>query len=139
MTIRLIAVATVALVLAACAKSSDKISAQYVSPLAYGDFSCDQLRAELSRVGARAAEVAGVQDEAASSDTGTMAVGMILFWPALFFLEGDTGREAELGRLRGEADAIEATATRKECFALLDDVKRQREEAEEARQGQEAK
>lgn len=129
--VTVIAIATLALT--ACAKSADKIAADYVSPLAYQDYSCSQLGAELARVRARAAEVAGVQDEAASSDSGVMAVGMILFWPALFFLEGDTGREAELGRLRGEADAIEVAATQKECTVLLDDVKRQRELAEEAR------
>ena len=133
MPYRLIAAAIAALVLTACAKSADKIAADYVSPLAYQDYSCSQLGAELARVRARAAEVAGVQDEAASSDTGVMAVGMVLFWPALFFLEGDTGREAELGRLRGEADAIEVAATQKDCLMLIEEVKRQRELAEEAR------
>ena len=132
-TAGLLAGSALALTLTACAKSSDEIAADYVSPLTYQDYSCSQLGAELARVQTRAAQVAGVQDEAASSDEGVMAVGMILFWPALFFLEGDTGREAELGRLRGEADAIEAVATRKECMTLLDEVRRAREQADEAR------
>ena len=138
MTIKPIVALAAALALAACADSADEIPASYVSPLAYQDYSCDQLGAELSRVSARAAEVAGVQDEAAADDGAVMAVGLVLFWPALFFLEGDTGREAELGRLRGEAEAIEATAIRKECFALLDEVERQRANAEEARRKREA-
>ena len=101
--------------LAGCAKSADKIPASYISPLAFQGYSCDQLGAELARVNARAAEVVGVQNEAASDDAALMGVGLILFWPTLFFLEGDTGREAELGRLRGEIDAIESAATRKNC------------------------
>ena len=122
--------------LAGCAKSSDKIPASYVSPLAYQGYSCNQLGAELARINARVAEVAGVQDEAASDDAVLMGVGLILFWPTLFFLEGDTGREAELGRLRGEIDAIESAATRKNCVDLLDEYERRREliEAERKRQ-----
>ena len=79
-----IALLTGALALGACAKSADEIPATYVSPLAYRDYSCDQLGAELSRVNARAAEVAGLQDEAASDDETIMGVGLVLFWPALF-------------------------------------------------------
>ena len=123
--------------LAGCAKSADKITASYISPLAYQGYSCDQLGAELARVNARAAEVAGVQDEAASSDAALMGVGLILFWPTLFFLEGDTGREAELGRLRGEIDAIESAATRKNCHDLLDEYERHRNLIEAERERQE--
>lgn len=136
MTNRSLAALAAALTLAACADSADNIPAAYVSPVAYQDYSCSQLGAELSRVSARAAEVAGVQDEAASRDEGVMAIGLIVFLPALFFLEGDTGRESELGRLHGEVEAIEATATRKNCVDLLDEVARQRALAEEHRKRQ---
>ena len=103
-------IAGLTLGLAACADSSDKIAASYVSPLVYQDYSCSQLGAELARVTARVSEVAGVQDDAASDDAAVMGVGLLLFWPTLFLLEGDTGREAELGRLKGEVDAIERAA-----------------------------
>ena len=122
-----------ALGLAGCADSSDNIAASYVSPLVYQDYSCSQLGAELGRVTARVAEVAGVQDSAASDDAALMGVGLVLFWPTLFFLEGDTGREAELGRLKGEVDAIERAATRKNCTAVLGDLERRRAAAEAAR------
>ena len=42
---------------------------------------------------------------------------MILFWPALFALGGTKQQEAELSRLKGEYDAIEATSTTKKCAA----------------------
>lgn len=45
-----------------------------------------------------------------------MAVGMILFWPTLFFLEGGDGPEAaEYSRLKGEKGALEKIAVQKEC------------------------
>ena len=128
-----IALLTGALALGACAKSADEIPATYVSPLAYRDYSCDQLGAELSRASARAAEVAGLQDEAASDDETIMGVGLVLFWPALFFLEGDTGRETELARLRGEMDAVEAMGTRKNCAALIEEFERRRAAVEAER------
>lgn len=35
-----------------------------------------------------------------------MGVGLVLFWPALFFLAGDDQKE-ELARLKGEYEALE--------------------------------
>ncbi|MGH9425353.1 MAG: hypothetical protein ACRD2L_03485 [Terriglobia bacterium] len=44
-----------------------------------------------------------------------MAVGLILFWPTLFFIDG-TGPEAqEYGRLKGEYEALEKVSIQKEC------------------------
>ena len=136
-SIKRVSIAGLALGLAACADSSDKIAASYVSPLTYQDYSCPQLSAELGRITARVAEVAGVQDEAASDDAVLMGVGIVLFWPSLFFLEGDTGRESELGRLKGEMEAIEKTATRKNCAAVLEDIGQRRAAAEAARKKKE--
>ncbi len=42
-------------------------------------------------------------------------VGVVIFWPALFFIGGDKGNAAELGRLKGEMEAVEQAATRKNC------------------------
>jgi len=45
-----------------------------------------------------------------------MGVGLVLFWPALFFLEGGDGPQAaEYSRLRGEVDAMRRAAVHKEC------------------------
>ena len=44
--------ASLALALAGCADSSDEIAASYVSPLAYQDYTCQQLGAEVGRVSA---------------------------------------------------------------------------------------
>ena len=74
-------------------------------------------------------EISGMQDEEAGEDAWVMGIGMVLFWPSLFFLEGNTGREAELGRLKGEIDAIEQAATLKDCHSLMTRIEKGREEA----------
>jgi len=42
-------------------------------------------------------------------------VGVVLFWPALFFLNGDDADTAELARLRGELIAMEQASRQKNC------------------------
>jgi len=44
-----------------------------------------------------------------------MGVGLVLFWPSLFFIRGDRETRAELARLKGELDAIEQMSIRKNC------------------------
>ncbi|MFA4899930.1 MAG: hypothetical protein WC563_10425 [Brevundimonas sp.] len=100
---------------AACATSPDKISAQYVSPMQYQAYSCSQIRTELVRVGARVAEVTGQQRKQANNDALAMGVGLVIFWPALFFLAGGSDKKEELGRLKGEYDALQVSANEKSC------------------------
>jgi len=102
------------LLLSACADHADKIQASYVSPLQYGDYSCKQIKAELGRVGRKMNEVAGIQDKTASDDSVAMGVGLILFWPALFFID-NSDQHIELARLKGEFDALEQAAIQKNC------------------------
>ncbi|MFN3545733.1 MAG: hypothetical protein ACK4UX_12870 [Thiobacillus sp.] len=105
-----------ALILAGCASSPDKIQTSYVSPLQYKDYDCDQVAGELERVSRRANELYGSLKKTSDNDTAQMAVGMILFWPALFLLEGGDGPEAaEYARLKGERDALEKVAIQKKC------------------------
>lgn len=103
------------LFLAGCAQSASSISASYVSPLQYQHLSCQQIAAEAERVSRRASELAGVQDSKASSDAVATGVGIVLFWPALFFIKGDGTTGAELGRLRGEFEALERVSIEKNC------------------------
>jgi hypothetical protein len=104
-------------VLSSCATSPQNISAIYVSPLVYQNFTCEQIGAELQRVGARVSEVTGQQQRAATSDQVAMGVGLVLFWPALFFLATDNNKKEELARLKGEYDALQQVGISKSCFA----------------------
>lgn len=97
-----------------CASTSDKISATYVSPLTYANYDCDQIRMELTRVSSKVQEVAGAQNKQAKNDQVAMGVGLVLFWPALFFLAGSDKKD-ELANLKGQYDGLSAAAIEKKC------------------------
>lgn len=111
------AAVSLSLVLVGCASSSDKIAASYVPHYQYQNFNCDQLFQETERV--RAAAIAGGAqlDKAAQNDSGIVAVGMVLFWPALFFVGGNQAKEAEYARLKGEMEALDRARVEKNCVA----------------------
>lgn len=104
-----------ALALSACATAPDRISATYVSPLQYQHYDCEQIRTELVRISSRVTEVTGQQQREANNDAIAMGVGLVLFWPALFFLAGGSDKKEELGRLKGEYDALQVAGTEKRC------------------------
>jgi hypothetical protein len=107
--------AALAAAAAGCASYSEKVPATYVSPILYENLSCKQIAEEASRVSRRAAEAAGVQDSQATRDSVVTGVAIVVFWPAAFFVGGDRGSAAELGRLKGEADALEQVSIKKNC------------------------
>lgn len=112
-------VLSAAIALTGCATSSKDITSSYVSPLQYQAYDCAQITAEVQRVQARANEIAGSLDQAASSDKALVGVGMILFWPALFTLGGSKPQQAEFARLKGESDALQRAAIDKRCSGMV--------------------
>lgn len=101
--------------LAGCASASKDIAPAYVSPLVYDTYTCPQLTAEAQRLSGRAAEASGAQDSARGSDAAMVAVSAVIFWPALFFIKGDSAKASELARLKGEMEAVEQASIRKKC------------------------
>lgn len=101
--------------IAGCASKSSDIAPAYVSPLNYQNYDCQQLTAEAQRISQRAAVAAGQQDKARQDDAVATTVGVVLFWPALFFIDGDGPKAAELAQLRGEMDAVEQASIQKNC------------------------
>lgn len=102
--------------ISACATHPDKMQAAYVSPVEYQNYTCDQIAMEMRYVSQRATELYGALDKEAGNDTAQMTIGLILFWPALFFLEGgDDARAAEYSRLKGQREALERAAIQKQC------------------------
>ena len=98
-------------IITGCATSPDKISATYVSPLKYKDYDNDQIVMEMDYIGQRTAELYYQLDKEAKRDQGQMALGLLIFWPALFFLEGGDGPQAaEYARLKGEYEALRKIA-----------------------------
>ena len=71
-----------------CASNPNKIEAAYVSPLKYQNYDCDQIGLEQSHVERRTNDLYHSLKKEADADAAQMGVGLILFWPTLFFLEG---------------------------------------------------
>ena len=114
-----------ALLLAAgCASRPEKLPTTYVSPMQFQNYDCDQIAMEQMRVERRTGELHTSLTKEADTDEAQAALGLILFWPALLFLEGGDGPEAaEYSRLKGEYEAIQLVALHKKCdIRFLDDL-----------------
>ena len=102
-----------------CATSPNEMTASYVSPLIYQSYDCQQLVMESDRVSRRVQSMHSRLAEKESDDSAKMAVGLILFWPALFFLDGDEDGAIEYKRLKGESEAIHQAAIARKCDLKL--------------------
>lgn len=103
------------IVLAGCASSADKVGPQYVSPLQYSAYDCNQLSLEAQRITSRVGHLSGVQDQKATNDAIATGVAIVVFWPAAFLIGGNDQNTAELARLKGEFETIEQVAIQKKC------------------------
>ena len=101
----------------AWSKSSKDIVGTYVSPLQYADYACPQLKSEMVRVSSKVKALTGKIDTNNENDKMITGAGVILFWPALFFLGGTKEQEAEYARLKGEYEALDRVAVQKNCIA----------------------
>ena len=103
------------LILSGCADSPSSVQAQYVSDVQFKSHTCDDIEEELGRVSSRVAQLSQQQSDAAAADAVSMTVGLVVFWPALFVLAATTDHSAELGRLKGEYEALDRAAGKKRC------------------------
>src|SRR5450631_3157635 len=92
-----------------------QISASYVSPVMYQQYTCQQLAMEAQSVTARAGVVSGAQDQKRSNDGLATAAAVVVFWPAAFFVGGNGQTAAELAQLKGQMVAIEQASIQKKC------------------------
>lgn len=121
MNTKIAAAVALATVLSSCASKPSDIEAAYVSPALYESLSCDRLREEATSVSARAIAASGVQQKKADNDAVAVGVGLVIFWPALFFAKGDGASAAEVARLKGEMKAIEAVSLKNNCGIRFED------------------
>ena len=95
------------------------MQASYTSEVRYQDWACRNLASEATSIDKRITELHGQLKKKAGDDQAQMAIGLILFWPALFFLEGGDGPQAaEFSRLMGERDAIDRVSRLKDCSSV---------------------
>ena len=81
-----ITIFSICIFLNACAESSKDIVGTYVSPLQFADYACPQLKSEMVRVSSKVKALTGKIDTNNENDKMITGAGMILFWPALFFI-----------------------------------------------------
>jgi hypothetical protein len=102
--------------ISACASQPEKIQATYISPNEYSGLSCEELEDEMRGLSSRVSMLTGQLKEEANSDNMQMGVGLLLFWPALLFLEGGDGAQAsEYALLKGKYEAVETKYKRNKC------------------------
>jgi hypothetical protein len=102
--------------LSGCASHPDKIDAAYVSPLKYQNYDCDQLAMEMDYVGQRTTQLHQRLKKKRSDDNWQMGVGLLVFWPTLFLLEGGDGPDAaEYSQLKGEFEALRVSSVQRKC------------------------
>ena len=102
--------------IAGCATQPSDLPTTYVSPNQYQHYSCEQITMEMNRTSRKANELQARLKKDADNDAAQMAVGLNIFWPTLFFLEGGDGPEAaEYSRLKGEFEALEEVSVQKKC------------------------
>ena len=102
--------------MSACASSPSKMSATYVSPVPYSGYTCEQIQSEMDGIDSRCKELYASLEKEANIDKVQVAVGALVFWPALLFVEGGDGPEAlEYKELLGKAKALESVAKDKQC------------------------
>ena len=112
---RLMAVAVLGIAFG-CASNPDKLDAAYVSPLKYKDYDCDQIALELDHVSQRTTKLYHRLKKERKADNWQMGIGLVLFWPTLFFLEGGDGPEAaEYAQLKGEFESLRTNSVQKKC------------------------
>ncbi len=100
--------------LTACASQPEAIVATPTPTSTYSGLSCNALRAEQNRIVQNVNTLTGAQKKQADNDAVAMGVGMILFWPALFFLKGDANAP-QLAAAKGQYDAIQSVSLQKGC------------------------
>ena len=126
----------VSVCIGACADAAKDIPTQYVSPLTYENYNCQQIGGELERTSRRVGELTTQVDKRASKDTLKMTVGILLLWPTLFFVDGNGPEAAEYGRLKGEYEAQQKVSVQKECgfeFKELVPPEKEKPETQEQR------
>ena len=126
-----------------CASSPDELEKTQIPADQYTSHDCQMLGNEFQRNDVRTQELYRHLKEERDDDVAAAWIGGVLFWPALFALEGGDGVDAEeFSRLRGEREALERETIVKKCDVAIvpedpvDVIKRELAKEKEERQMQ---
>ena len=93
-----------------CAAKPESIAPAYISEMSYRDWTCEQLAQEQLRLAAALSAACDAQRRARANDT----VGVIFLGLPVSSLSG-SNMASEVARLKGELQALQIAATRKNC------------------------
>ena len=103
------------LALSACATAPQNIAPTNMSAQPFMGRSCASLASEYNAASSRLQAASQAQEAKANSDAAMTAVSLILFWPAMFAVQGDNGNEVTIAEAKGRLMAIEEAMMRKGC------------------------
>lgn len=104
------------LIFGGCATKPEEIRATSISPLKYRNYDCDQIIDEMDYVSTSSKELFESLKKRHDNDSIKMGVGLVLFWPTLFFLSGDNEVEnIQYANLKGEYEALRKAINMKKC------------------------
>jgi len=106
---------TLSMLLAGCATPTQpwKIQAAYVSPIPYKDYSCDQIRQEMTNLSNRTLEIYDVLHKKSCHDGAKMFIGSATLPVTWFMMEGNGPEEAEMSQVLGSYKTLETIAKEK--------------------------
>ncbi|WP_146188686.1 hypothetical protein [Pseudoprimorskyibacter insulae] len=87
----------------------------YVPSSKYQGLNCSQLREEDRRLRASIEDLTTKVDKSYKHDKNMEAVTWILFWPAVFAMDGNDAEATRLATAKGEADALHTAMQNKKC------------------------
>ncbi len=103
-----------------CVTRSVDVAPAPTNPAEFLAWDCDHVDDELDRVQQHAADVAYAVDERAGTNIVALGVGVSVFWPALIAMRPAGLDAAELARLKGRFEALQAAARSKGCPPAAD-------------------
>lgn len=107
-----IAIILIVSVLTGCATSASNLKPTGVNATKYNGVDCETLATEIERVELTVKERKQEVDRKATKDKILTTAGLLLFWPAFFFLSGDGVDQNEYQRAQGELESLKIAQQR---------------------------
>ena len=97
------------------AKKAYEVDPAYVSSSAYENRSCKELLILAEEIKQQTPTLERRVNETRKKDKVKEQVGLWLFWPSYFFMEGNAEEQTDLALARGNLNAIRTAALKNEC------------------------
>ncbi len=110
-----VALCVAASLLAGCATRAVDVAPAPADPAEFVAWDCARIDDELDAVQQRAADTAYAVDERVGNNIVALGMGVMVFWPALLAMRADGPEAADLARLKGRFEALQAAARQRQC------------------------